>query len=458
MIRAYMKPARALIVGVMLLAGVAAPTAQWPSFRGESARGVGTGTPPVTWDLAAGTGVAWKTAIPGLGHSSPIVWGNRVYVTTAVAIKGSEAPPITGTMEVVGVAMARDTLEHEWRLYALDRASGQIVWQRAARRTAPSSKHHRKSSHSSATPATDGKYIVAMMGSEGLFCYDVDGKLIWKKDLGVLDLGQVGTPGVQWGPASSPVIADDRVIVQNDGQRPMPNQTNEEPPNSFVAAFSLQTGKQLWRVQTSDQPSWSTPLVMRESARTLVITTSPLAVRARDVANGKEVWRMEDEAQVRVPSPIPFGASVLVTGGAPPAGKPILAIPLVSPKDVSRQKLTWRLDKGSPYTVTPLVYDGLLYVLMDNGVLSAYDVATRAELYRVRLGAAKSGFSASPVAAAGHLYIANEDGDLFIVRAGKAFDVVGMQSFGETIFATPALDGKLLIVRTRGQLIALGSV
>lgn len=225
-------------------------------------------------------------------------------------------------MEVVGVEMARDMTEHEWRLYALDRATGKILWQQAARRTTPSSQRHRKSSHASATPATDGKYIVAMMGSEGLFCYDVEGRLLWKKDFGVLDLGMIGNPAIQWGPASSPVIAGDRVILQNDGQKNMPGQENADPPNSFVAAFELATGKQAWRVYTSDQPSWSTPLVMREGERTLVITTAPQAVRARDAANGREVWRMEDEAQVRVPSPIPFGDSVLVTGGAPPAGMP----------------------------------------------------------------------------------------------------------------------------------------
>ena len=453
-----MRSALPVIVGAMVIASGAMPTAQWPSFRGESARGVGTGKPPISWDLATGTNVAWKTALPGLGHSSPVVWGDRVYVTTAVPLRGTAAEAVTGTMEVVGVEMARDMTEHEWRLYALDRTTGKILWQQAARKTAPSSQRHRKSSHASATPATDGKYVVAMMGSEGLFCYDAEGRLLWKKDFGLLDLGMIGNPQIQWGPASSPVITGDRVIVQNDGQKPMPGQPDAQPPNSFLAAFELATGKQLWRVATSDQPSWSTPLVVKDGERTLVITTAPLAVRARDAANGKEVWRMDDEAAVRVPSPIPFGDSVLVTGGAPPAGRPILAIPLASPRNVARDKLAWQIAKGSPYTVTPLVYDGILYVLMDNGVLSAYDAATRAELYRIRLGAAKSGFSASPMAANGHLYIANEDGDLFVVRAGKAFDLSAMFPFNETIFATPALDGNLLIVRTRGHLIALGAV
>ncbi len=438
---------RLVLSALALFAATASLGANWPSFRGGPAGGVGTGTPPVTWDLATGTNVAWSAAIPGLGHSSPIVWGDRVYVTTAVAIKGKEAPPVTGVMEVVGIAMATDTLEHEWRMYALDRATGTIVWHHATRRGAPSSKHHRKSTHASATPATDGKYVVAMMGSEGLFCYDVEGKLLWKKELGVLDLGQFGNPEVQWGPASSPVIAGDRVIVQNDEQE-----------NSFLAAFDLATGRQAWRVSNQDQPSWSTPLVVRQGDRTLVITTAPLAVRARDAATGREVWRMNDEAQVRVPSPVLFGDVVIVTGGAPPGGRSIFAIPLASTRTVSPEKLPWRIDRGSPYTSTPLVYDGVLYVLGDNGVLSAYDAATGARFYQTRLGAGPTGFSASPVAAGGHLYIAGEEGDLYIVPAGRTFRGAARYAFNETIFATPALDGNLLIVRTRGRVIAIGGV
>ena len=423
----------------------AAPHANWPSFRGESARGVGTGTPPTSWDLAQGTNVAWTAAIPGLGHSSPIVWGDRVFVTTAIAANGKDAPPVTGIMETVGVAMAPGIFDHEWRIFALDRATGRVQWQQTAYKGRPRSRHHRKSSHASATPATDGKYVVALMGSEGLYCWDVEGRLVWKKDFGLMNLGMFDSPETQWGPASSPVIAGDVVIVQND-----------EQTDSFLAAFELATGKQRGRQNREAQPSWATPLIAPQGDRTLVITSSPRVVRASELATGREVWRMEDEAPVRVPSPVLAGDNVIVTGGYPPAGRSTMAIPLASSGRVVPKSVRWRIDRGSPYTSTPLVYDNLLYVLTDGGVFSAYDAATGALVYHARLGGGTSGFSASPVAAGGFIYVANEDGELYVVRAGKTPEIVSTHSFRETIFATPALDGNLLIVRTRGRLIALG--
>src|SRR5688572_4024538 len=221
--------------------------ANWPSFRGTSASGVAIGAPPATWDVAKGTNVAWRTQIPGMGHSSPIVWGNRVYVTTAVPVSKETATVRLGDSSKAGIDSATDTGAHEWRLIALDRATGRVVWNQLAHSGIPRIKRHVKASHASATPATDGRAIVALMGSEGLFCFDPTGKLIWRKDLGTMDVGLVGDPTYQWGPASSPVIAGDRVLVQNDQHK-----------NSFLAAFDLATGRELWRTSRDEMPSWAT--------------------------------------------------------------------------------------------------------------------------------------------------------------------------------------------------------
>ena len=420
--------------------------ANWPSFRGTSASGVATGAPPATWDVAKGTNVAWRTQIPGMGHSSPIVWGNRVYVTTAVPVSKETATVRLGDSSKAGIDSATDTGAHEWRLIALDRATGRVVWNQLAHSGIPRIKRHVKASHASATPATDGRAIVALMGSEGLFCFDPTGKLIWRKDLGTMDVGLVGDPTYQWGPASSPVIAGDRVLVQNDQHK-----------NSFLAAFDLATGRELWRTSRDEMPSWATPVVARAGDRSIVVTTSPRGIRGQDLATGKELWRFTDDTQVKVPTPVIAGNLAIATGGYAPGTRPTFAIPLGSTGTVTREQLAWQIDRGSPYTSTPLVYDGILYMITDAGVLAAYDAATGVRYYQARIGEGGHGFSASPVAANGRIYFASEDGDVFVVRAGKTFAQEARNTMPEVTMATPAIDGNLLIVRTGRQVIALGT-
>jgi outer membrane protein assembly factor BamB len=440
----------ACAVGVAMVVFASGLSArEWPGFRGGSAAGVGPGTPPVTWNVSTGTNIAWRTAIPGMGHSSPIVAGSRVYVTTAVPASGAGTSVTLGDSSRAGIDSAPDAGRYEWRLVALDRISGKVLWSTVAHAGIPRSKRHVKSSHASATPATNGTVVVALMGSEGLFCFDaVSGALRWKQDLGVMDLGLVDDPTYQWGPASSPVIAGNLILVQNDQHK-----------GSALSAYDVESGKRVWTSPHTDMPSWATPLVATLGGRSVVITNSPTRIRAHDLRTGKELWHLEDGAQVKVPSPVLSGSNVIVSGGYAPGTRPTWAIPLAVTPDaqgvVSPKSVLWTIDRGSPYTSTPVVYQGLLYMVTDAGILSTYDVNTGARVYQQRLPAG-SGISASPVAAGGRVYFASEDGDVFVVRAGRTFELLATNSMGAVTMATPALDGNRVLVRTATHVVAIG--
>jgi len=425
------------------VADVSAQTSNWPAFRGANTAGVSATAVPTSWDLASSQNVAWKTPIPGLAHSSPIVWGDRVYVTTAVAASGQPGVK-TGDVSKSGIDSASDTGPHTWRLIALERQTGRIVWDRAVHTGVPRVKRHVKASHASATPATDGRVIVALLGSEGLFCFDMDGTRKWRTDLGVMDVGLVDDPTYQWGPASSPVIFGDRVIVQNDRHK-----------DSFLAAYDILTGKEAWRTTHDEYPSWATPLVVRMSARTEVVTSAGKHIRGFDPQTGRELWRISDDnTQVKVPSPVIAGDLVIVTGGYPPGGRPIYAIRPGGSGVIGREAMAWKTDRGAPYTGTPLVHDGIVYVCTDNGILSAYEARNGGRLYQQRVS---GGFSASPIAAGGRIYLTSEEGDVFVVQAGREFKLLATNRMGEITMATPAAAGNTLILRTRTQLVGIRS-
>jgi outer membrane protein assembly factor BamB len=435
-----MRPLLAYVTVVVVMAGASVSAQNWPSFRGPLASGVAaTGRPPTSWDVTSARNVMWKAPIPGLGHSSPVVWGDRVFVTTAVAPGAAAAAVALGDVDSAGTDPAKDLVSHRWQLYAIDKTSGRVVWTRTVHEGVPRSKRHVKSSHASATPATDGRYVVALFGSEGLHAFDMAGKPLWTKDLGVLSVGLADDPTYEWGPASSPVIHGELVIVQNDRYK-----------DSFLIAFDLATGRERWRSPREELPAWSTPTVHATGGRTTVITNSPRFIRGHDALTGKELWRLQDpQGEVKVSTPIIAGQLIVVTGGYPSAGRPIYAL---RPADGS---VAWRLERGSPYTTTPIVYDGLLYVVTDNGIVSAYRSDSGERVYQQRLAPGAGSFSASPVAADGRLYFASEDGQVYVVAAGPAFRLLATNEMGEVCMATPAISGDLLIVRTRTELVAL---
>ena len=436
-----------LLVGALALAfstaSAQSPNGAWPQFRGPGASGVANATLPTTWSLKPARNVAWRIALPGLGHSSPIVWNDRIYVTTAVAAEGKPGV-VLGNVSKSGIDPATDTGRHAWRLIAIDKATGKVIWDRVAHEGVPRMKRHVKASHASATPATDGRTIVALMGSEGLFAFDMNGAVKWRTDLGVMDVGLVDDPGMQWGPASSPVIAGDLVLVQNDRHK-----------DSFLAAYDLATGKERWRAGHDEYPSWATPAVVRTAGRTEIVTNSGKYIRGFDLRTGRELWRLSDNlTQVKVPTPVVAGDLVIVTGGYPPGGRPIYAVRPGGTGELDAKALAWKTDRGAPYTGTPLVYDGLLYALTDNGILSAYEPKTGERIYQQRI-AGGAGFSASPIAAGGRLYLSSEDGDVYVVKAGRTFELLSTNRIGEALMATPAVSGNTLYIRSLSSLIAV---
>lgn len=436
---------RALLAALLLLSASAARAQNWPQFRGPRASGVAEGQKtPLKWDATKSRNVVWKTPIPGLSHASPVVWGERVFVVTAE----SSDPAPTFVPKDRGVSSARDEVKHAWRVYALDRKTGKVLWQQTAREGVPRARRHIKATQANSTPVTDGGTVVALLGSEGLYAYDFTGKFLWKQDLGVLNPGLWDDPESSWGHGSSPVIHKNLVIVQADGHK-----------QSFIAAFDLKTGKQAWRVERDEITSWSTPTVVESNGRAELVANGGRFIRGYDPLSGRELWRFDDhETEVKQTAPLFAHGLVYVAGGYPPGRGMYAFRPGASgdislkPGEQSNAHLAWKTDKGSPYTTTPIVYGDLLYALADSGVLSAFEARTGKLVYQERL---PSSFSASPVAADGKLYLSSEDGDVFVVRAGPKFELLATNPVGEPVMATPAITDGMLILRARRHVYAV---
>ncbi len=426
------------------------PPVPWPRFRGPAGSGIGDGQgAPSAWDGESGKHVRWKTPIPGLALSSPVIWGHRVFVTTAVP-SGGDASLRTGLYG--DVDSVEDDSLHTWKVYALNSETGEILWERTAAEGAPKVKRHLKASQANPTPATDGRHLVVQFASEGLYCYDIDGKLMWKKDLGVLSSGWFYDPTYEWGFSSSPVLFGDRVIIEVDIQK-----------GSFIAAYDVTTGKELWKTQRAEIPSWGTPAVLASADEGGVdeIVTNGTTIRGYDAKTGQELWRLGPNSEITVASPVVADGVAYVTAGYPPV-KPIYAVrpggrgDLSLPEGASaNEHVLWSQSRGGTYIPTPIIYRGILYLLQNNGRLAAYEAATGELLYRERVGKAES-FSASPVAADGRLYFTTEEGTTYVVRAGRSYRLLGTNQLGEVVIATPAISDGLLVIRGQKHVWGLG--
>jgi len=422
----------------------------WPGFRGIAAGGVDDAkAPPLQWAANDPKLLKWRVPVEGLGHSSPVVWGDLV--CTASAISGTPDPQLkVGLYGDIGSVL--DTTAHKWIVACFDKQTGTSRWQRVATTAVPAVKRHPKSTHASSTLATDGRHIVAMFGSEGLYAYSMTGELIWTKDFGHLDSGFFMVPDAQWGFASSPVIHNGRVILQADVQK-----------GSFVAAFDVRTGRELWRTARADVPTWSTPAVVSMNGRDQVIVNGWKHIGGYDLETGKEVWRMTGGGDIPVPTPIAAHGLVFITN-AHGKSAPVYAIKPTATGEISLKEgetsnahIAWSVLRDGGYMQTPIVYGDILYVCRDNGVLSAFDAKTGTRHYQARLGDGKTGFSASAVASSGRLYFTSEDGDVYVVKAGPVYELLSTNPLGEVAMATPAISEGAMIFRTRNHLLAIGS-
>ena len=427
---------------VFLLAGRLG-AADWPSFRGPAAGGVAEGMKlPETWNGATGAGILWKTPIPGLAHSSPIAWGDRVFVTTAV----SSRPGATFKPGLYGEGTASDDNSlHLWKVFCLDLKTGKVIWERTAYQGAPKEKRHIKATYANATPATDGRTVVALFGSQGLYGFDLDGKLLWSKDLGKLNAGAYDAADFEWGTASSPILYEGLVIVQCDQQK-----------GSFLLAADARTGETVWKTERDELPSWGTPNVYTWAARPELVSNASNFIRGYDPKTGRELWRLGGSSKITAPTPVFTKELIFVASGRRPEA-PLFAIRPGGAGDITGGGfVAWGKQQRGSYMPTPLVYREYLYVVGNAGILDCYDWRSGEEMYRQRIPHQGSGFSASPVAADGKIYLSSEDGDIFVVQAGRRFQVLATNPMGEPLMATPALSGRRMLVRGQRLLFAVG--
>ncbi|MFN7948637.1 MAG: PQQ-binding-like beta-propeller repeat protein [Blastocatellia bacterium] len=427
---------------------VSAFAQNWPSFRGANASGVVEGkAAPVKWDAEKNVNIAWKVEIPGLAHSSPVIWEDKVFVTTAVS---SDPKSVFRSGLYGDVDSAEDVSKHSWRVYCLDKKTGKILWQQVAHEGVPKTKRHIKSSFASSSPVTDGKNLIAFFGSEGIYCYDLKGKLKWKVDLGVLDGGWFFDPDYQWGTASSPIIYKDLVILQCDVQK-----------GSFIAAWSLKDGKQVWKTGREEIPSWGTPTIYEGKTRTELITNATKFIRSYDPLTGKELWRMSGNPEITATTPIARDEIIYICNGYRP-NRPIYAIKAGASGDISltdgketNDFVIWSKQRGGTYMPTPILYGEHLFTCENHGVLTAWNAKTGERVWQQRIADKGGSFSASPVIANGNLYLASEDGEVHVARAGAKYELLASNPIGEVMMATPAISDGMIFIRGQHHLFAV---
>jgi len=411
---------------------------QWPSFRGPMGSGyIANSIPPASWGIVNPLKTKWKTPIPGLAHSCPVIWDNYLFVTTATTNNNDESLKLGLYGDI---DEADDKKLHEFKVYCLDKHTGKIIWERVAHKGIPKSKRHTKSTQANCTPATDGKYLIVHFGSEGLYCYDFKGNLIWQKDMGILNPGPYTDPGVEWGYASSPIIYRDRIILQCD-----------IPLKPYITALELSTGKEIWKTSRTDEVStWCTPAIYSKNGKTQVIANGYNQICGYEFETGKQIWRLSKGGDAPAPTPV-IANDLIYINSAHGTNSPIFVVKPDAKGDITlndestkNQFILWSIKRGGAYMQTPLIYEGLLYNLQINGLLTCFDALTGETKFKESF---KEAFSASAIAADGKIYFTSEAGNVYVIKAGPEYKLIAKNNMNDNCMATPAISGNALFFR-----------
>lgn len=424
---------------IMLLLTAAIADERWPQFRGPGSLGVVEDPNlPDTW--SATENVAWKTDIPGTGWSSPVVWGNNIFVTSVVSAVEGEKPK--KGLYFGGERKAPNEV-HRWMVYCVDWSTGRVRWEREVHNGVPPGPRHLKNSYASETPVTDGERLYAYFGNVGLFCFDMSGKKLWEKRW------KPFPTRYGWGTAASPALCKDRLLILND---------NDE--ESFIIALNKKTGEEIWRVKRDEGTNWATPYVWENESRTEIVTAGTRKVRSYDF-DGKLLWELSGMSSIVIPTPFSRHGLLYVTSGyVGDQHRPVYAIRPGASGDISLKQgetsnkhIAWYQPQGGPYNPSPLVYGDYYYTLLDRGFFTCHDAKTGKEVYaKVRIDPGVNAFTSSPWAYNGKIFCLSEDGDTFVIQAGPEFKLVGKNSLDEMCMATPALVRGSLIIRTASKL------
>ncbi len=414
----------------------------WPQWRGPDGAGVSSETSlPLEW--GRDKNIVWKTPIPGRGHSSPVVWGSRIFLTVDLegeVIPGAKAVThfIEGKEFKHPDAVGGDR-RHTLKVVSLELESGRLLWERTAYDGRVYDDRHRKGSYAAATAATDGSRVYAWFGSEGMYCYDSKGREVWKKSL-----GPIGTVGM--GVASSPVLYKNLVILLCD---------EEEGKKSFITALDRKTGREVWRTPRQVEVSWATPLLVRTPGRTELVCSGNQWIISYDPATGRELWRTKGHESNAIPSPLSGQGMVFVYAGFP--SKHTFAIRLGSSGDLTGSKsIVWTYDKGTAYVPSSILYGNYIYLMSDRGLLTCLDAKTGAVQYDGGRVPVPATFTASPVAYDSKILLISEDGEAFIIKAGPRYEVLATNSLEEPVYASPAVAQGFLFIRGEKNLYCIG--